>query len=82
MRYLFACMLLFAGALYGADDLGQLQQQRREEQRLLDGATKDAERYMTRDWVAYRQAILKKEYLEKRIKELDAEILEKQKQLQ
>lgn len=56
-----------------------LKQLRSKESLLAKEAQRDADRYLSKDWLLYRRAIMRQEYLEKRIKEIDQHIAELEK---
>lgn len=86
MKY-FLCIfiaLALTSNLKANDTLDQkiksLQMQRLQEKSLRDEASRDADRYFSQDWLTYRRALLRQEYLEHRIQQIDEQIAELQKQ--
>jgi hypothetical protein len=96
MRFILYSLLAFSPCALAADlappsnekpapsldaQIQSLKQLRAKESFLAKEAQRDADRYLSKDWLLYRRAIMRQEYLEKRIKEIDQHIadLEKKK---
>ena len=57
-----------------------LKRRRDQEKMLADQAGRDAERYISQDWLSYRRALQRQHYLNHRVEELDKQINELEKE--